>query len=137
MEKPELMTGYRDNYDTRDRNRLYRNKDRAWLGGVCAGISDWMGVNLTGLRVVTIIPAIPFTPVILIGYLVLWILVPKRPVDLYRDTREEEFWRNVRLSPTDTVSSLNRRFRDLDARLQKMEAWLTSSEYRINRELRD
>jgi phage shock protein C len=137
MEKPELMTGYRDNYDTRDRNRLYRNKDRAWLGGVCAGISDWMGVNLTGLRVVTIILAIPFTPVILIGYLVLWILVPKRPVDLYRDTREEEFWRNVRRSPTDTVSSLNRRFRDLDARLQKMEAWLTSSEYRINRELRD
>jgi len=137
MEKPDLMTGYRDTYDTRDRNRLYRNKDRGWIGGVCAGISDWMGVNLTALRVITVILALPFTPVILIGYLVLWILVPRRPVDLFRDVKEEQFWRGVRRSPTDTVSSLNRRFRDLDARLQKMEAWLTSSEYRIDRELRD
>ncbi len=131
------MTAQRDYYETHNRNRLYRNKDRAWIGGVCAGISDWMGVNLTALRVVTIILSIPFTPVILIGYLVLWILVPKRPVDLYRDSGEEAFWRGVRKSPTDSVSSLNRRFRDLDGRLQKMEAWLTSSEYRINRELRD
>jgi phage shock protein C len=131
------MTANRDNFESRDRNRLYRNKDRAWIGGVCAGISDWMGVNLTALRVVTIILAIPFTPVILIGYLVLWLLLPKRPLNLYRDAREEAFWRGVRRSPTDTVSSLNRRFRDLDARLQKMEAWLTSSEYRINRELQD
>jgi len=131
------MTGIRDTYDTRDRNRLYRNKDRAWIGGICAGISDWMGVNLTALRVITIILSIPFTPVILIGYLVLWILLPKRPVNLYQDGKEEAFWRGVRRSPTDTVSSLNRRFRDLDQRLQKMEAWLTSSEYRIDRELRD
>mgnify|MGYP001026887825 CR=1 FL=1 len=126
-----------ENHESHSRNRLYRNKDRGWIGGVCAGISDWMGVNLTALRVVTIILSIPFTPVILIGYLVLWILVPKRPVDLYRDESEEKFWRGVRRSQTDTVSSLNRRFRDLDDRLQKMEAWLTSSEYRINRELRD
>jgi len=131
------MTDYRDNSEFHDRNRLYRNKDRGWIGGVCAGISDWMGVNLTALRVIVVILAIPFTPVILIGYLVLWILVPKRPVNLYRDKKEEQFWRGVRRSPTDTVSTLNRRFRELDTRLQKMEAWLTSSEYRIDRELRD
>jgi len=137
MEKPNLMTAHRDHFDNRDRNRLYRNKDRGWIAGVCAGISDWMGINLTALRIVAIILAIPFTPVILIGYLVLWILLPKRPLNLYRDAGEEAFWRNVRRSPTDTVGALNRRFRELDTRLQKMEAWLTSSEYRINRELHD
>jgi len=131
------MTAHRDHFDNRDRNRLYRNKDRGWIAGVCAGISDWMGINLTALRIVAIILAIPFTPVILIGYLVLWILLPKRPLNLYRDAGEEAFWRNVRRSPTDTVGALNRRFRELDTRLQKMEAWLTSSEYRINRELHD
>ena len=62
------------------RNRLYRNKDRGLIGGVCAGISDWLGLNLTALRVIVVVLAIPFTPVILIGYVLLWILLPKRPV---------------------------------------------------------
>jgi len=119
------------------RNRLYRNKDRGLIGGVCAGISDWLGLNLTALRVIVVVLAIPFTPVILIGYVLLWILLPKRPVNLYRDPKEEAFWKEVRRSPTDTVSGLNRRFRELDGRLQRMETWLTSSEYRIDRELRD
>lgn len=119
------------------RNRLYRNKDRGILGGVCAGIADWTGFNLTALRIITVLLAIPFTAVIVVGYIVLWILIPKRPVNLYRDERDEEFWREVRRGPRDGVSRLNHRFRELDRRLQRMEAWLTSSEYRIDRELRD
>ena len=122
---------------TPDRNRLYRDKDRALLAGICAGLADWMGLNLTALRVIVILLAIPFTPVMIIGYLVLWILIPKRPRNLYRDRHEAEFWQEVRRSPSDSVGGLNRRFRELDDRLQRMERWLTSSEYRIDRELRD
>ncbi|QOC23605.1 envelope stress response membrane protein PspC [Wenzhouxiangella sp. AB-CW3] len=129
------MTDY--NPQRPSRNRLYRDKDRAILAGVCAGVADWTGVNRIALRLIVILLAIPFTPVIIIGYLVMWILVPKRPRDLYRDEREEAFWQEVRRAPRDGVGHLNRRFRDLDERLQRMEAWLTSSEYRIDRELRD
>ncbi|WP_376696894.1 envelope stress response membrane protein PspC [Wenzhouxiangella sp. EGI_FJ10305] len=124
-------------YERPRRNRLYRNKERSILGGVCAGIADWAGFNLTALRVITVLLAIPFTAVMVIGYVVLWILVPKRPINLYRDERDEAFWQEVRKGPKDGVSSLNHRFRELDKRLQRMEAWLTSSEYRIDRELRD
>lgn len=120
-----------------NRNRLYRDKDRAIFAGVCSGLADWTGFNLTALRVVTILLALPFTAVMIIGYLALWILIPKRPRDLYRDDDEQAFWQGVRRSPSDSVGGLNRRFRDLDGRLQRMEAWLTSSEYRIDRELRD
>ncbi|QKK03153.1 MAG: envelope stress response membrane protein PspC [Pseudomonadota bacterium] len=120
-----------------DRNRLYRNKDRSILAGVCAGISDWTGFNLTALRIITVLLAIPFTAVIVIGYVVLWVLVPKRPINLYRDPCDEAFWQQVRRGPRDGVNRLHQRFRELDRRLQRMEAWLTSSEYRIDRELRD
>ena len=120
-----------------NRNRLYRDKDRAIFAGVCAGIADWTGFNLTALRVITVLMALPFTAVIIIGYLALWILIPKRPRNLYRDEDEQEFWQEVRRSPSDSVGVMNRRFRDLDGRLQRMEAWLTSNEYRIDRELRD
>lgn len=123
--------------DHPNRNRLYRNKERSILAGVCAGIADWTGFNLTALRLITILLAIPFTAVIVIGYIVLWILIPKRPVNLFRDEREEAFWTEVRRGPRDGVNRLNQRFRELDRRLQRMEIWLTSSEYRIDRELRD
>lgn len=120
-----------------DRNRLYRDKDRGIFAGVCAGISDWTGFNLTALRIIVVLLALPFTAVMMIGYIALWILIPKRPRDLYRDQAEQVFWQEVRRSPSDSVGGLNRRFRELDGRLQRMEAWLTSNEYRIDRELRD
>ncbi|WP_376691585.1 envelope stress response membrane protein PspC [Wenzhouxiangella sp. EGI_FJ10409] len=126
-----------DEHDRPSRNRLYRNKQRSFLGGVCAGVADWAGFNLTALRVITVLLAIPFTAVMVVGYIALWILLPKRPANLYRDEREEAFWQEVRKGPKDGVSSLNHRFRELDKRLQRMEAWLTSNEYRIDRELRD
>ncbi len=122
---------------TPDRNRLYRDKDRAVLAGVCAGIADWMGFNLTALRVIVVLLTLPFTPVMIVGYLALWILIPKRPRNLYRDDGEQAFWQDVRRAPREGVSQLNRRFRDLDDRLQRMETWMTSSAYRIDRELRD
>ncbi len=119
------------------RNRLYRDKDRAIIAGVCSGLADWTGVNRVGLRLIVVLLAIPFTFVMVVGYLVLWLLLPKRPRDLYRDADDEEFWQEVRRSPRDSVGQLNRRFRGLDDRLQRMESWITSSEYRIDRELRD
>ncbi len=122
---------------TPDRNRLYRDKDRGLLTGVCAGIADWLGLNLTALRVIVVVLTIPFTAVMIIGYLALWILIPKCPRNLYRDEQEAEFWQEVRRSPTGSVGGMNRRFRELDDRLQRMERWLTSSEYRIDSELRD
>ncbi len=128
------MNNIRENVS---RNRLYRDKDRAVIAGVCAGLADWTGVNRVGLRLVVVLLALPFTFVMVVGYLVLWLLLPKRPRDLYRDEHDEEFWQEVRRSPRDSVGHLNRRFRDLDGRLQRMEAWITSSEYRIDRELSD
>ncbi|MEM7053345.1 MAG: envelope stress response membrane protein PspC [Pseudomonadota bacterium] len=125
----------RRTYESMSRNRLYRNKKRGILAGVCAGISDWTGINLTALRIIVILLAFPFTAVMLIGYVVLALLLPIKPEDLYRDPEHEEFWQEVRRAPTDTVSTLNHRFRSLDERLQRMEAWLTSREYRINKEL--
>lgn len=119
------------------RNRLYRDPNHALIAGVCSGIADWLGFNLTALRIIVVLLALPFTAVMVIGYLALWILIPKRPKNLYRDDDEKTFWQGVRRSPTDSVGQLNRRFRELDGRLQRMERWLTSSEYRIDRELRD
>lgn len=125
----------RDQYEDYSRNRLYRNRRRGLLAGVCAGISDWSGFNLTALRVGVVLLAIPFTAVIVIGYLALALLLPVAPVDMYADEADERFWRETRRAPVEGVSTLNNRYRRLDQRLQRMEAWLTSREYRIRNEI--
>lgn len=125
----------RDQYEGYSRNRLYRNRRRGLLAGVCAGISDWSGFNLTALRVGVVLLAIPFTAVIVIGYLALALLLPVAPADMYADEADERFWRETRRAPVEGVSTLNNRYRRLDQRLQRMEAWLTSREYRIRNEI--
>ena len=37
------------------RRRLYRNKDRAWFFGVCAGVADFFDVELWVVRLLTVI----------------------------------------------------------------------------------
>jgi len=129
----QIMT--RDQHESFNRNRLYRNRKRGLLAGVCAGVSDWSGFNLTALRVGVVLLAIPFTAVIIVGYLALALLLPVAPPDMYADEADERFWRETRRAPVEGVSTLNSRYRRLDERLQRMEAWLTSREYRIRQEI--
>jgi phage shock protein C len=50
----------------------------------------------------------------------------RKPAHLFKDSDDEAFWRSVVRRPTDTVSGLARRFRDLDDRLVRMERRVTS-----------
>lgn len=113
--------------------RFYRNADKAMLGGVCAGIADYFGFNLCITRLLAII-AFFTMPVTIIGYLALVVLVPSvsardesRPVD-------PEFHRAMRSSPSQTMGDVRGRFKSLDRRLARLEKYVTSSRYQLDRE---
>jgi phage shock protein C len=116
-------------------HRLYRNREKAILAGVCAGLADYFGFCTRGLRVVVAISAIFFMPFVFVSYLVLAILLPVKPQEGKLDEDKEEFWRNVSNAPSDVFSNVSHRFRELDLRMQKMEAFVTSREFEIDREL--
>ena len=69
------------------------------------------------------------------AYIILTLILPVKPRDLYIDENQENFWRGVSMAPTDVFSNLSQRFRELDLRLQKMEAYVTSKEFEMDREL--
>ncbi len=113
--------------------RFYRNADKAMLGGVCAGIADYFGFNLCVTRLLAVI-AFFTMPLTLLGYLALVLLVPSisaterpRPVD-------PVFHRAVRSSPSQTMSDVRSRFKSLDRRLARLEKYVTSSRYQLDRE---
>jgi phage shock protein PspC (stress-responsive transcriptional regulator)/predicted membrane protein len=60
--------------------RLVREPEDRRIAGVCAGLADRLGVDVSLVRVGAVVLAV-FTPVGLIAYLVAWAIVPERRPD--------------------------------------------------------
>lgn len=56
--------------------RLVRPMHKKKIAGVCAGFADYLGVDLTLMRIIWLCAAL-FTGVGFIAYLVCWIVMPK------------------------------------------------------------
>lgn len=121
-----------------DPRRMYRDRRRGVLTGVCAGVADYFGFSLTGTRIATVIAALPLFPWVIGGYVVLALVLPPRPEEpMYRDSDEEAFWRSVRKSPISTLSQVRHKFRELEVKTQRLERYVTSKHFRLDRDFRD
>jgi phage shock protein C len=65
--------------------KLTRSPDDKWLAGVCGGVSDYTGIDANLVRLVLAICTILGAGSLIIGYVVAWVLMPKRP-------RQETVW---------------------------------------------
>ena len=117
--------------------RLYRDTERGKIFGVCAGIADYFGFQVCATRWLTVIAAMFFMPFVMFAYIALAVLLPTKPRDMYRDDREEKFWRSMRTSPSTTFSNVRHSFRRMEARVQKMERYVTSPRFNLDREFAD
>lgn len=113
--------------------KLYRNRKRGVLFGVCAGLADYFGFDVTLTRIVVIIATMTAFPMIVLAYVLLAFLLPVKPDEL-DDPVREPLKRQVRSDPHYTLGSVRYRFRDLDARLQKLEKYVTSNRFQLDRE---
>ena len=58
--------------------RLARDRERAVLGGVCAGAARYIGVNVFWCRVVTVLAALCVPEFVVIAYIVGWVALDSR-----------------------------------------------------------
>ncbi len=56
---------------------LYRDKQRASIGGVCAGLADYFNVDITLVRALFLVALFGFGTGVLL-YIILWIVVPEK-----------------------------------------------------------
>jgi len=132
-----------DDYNRPPQRALTRNKVDGKLGGVCAGIGDYLGWDHTMVRILTILLII-FTGLPLLAYFILWVLMPKDPRAPYlREYREQVEARDRYKAPagtagsTTTYNDVRSKFRSLEVRLQDLERSITSKEWKLNRDFRD
>ena len=117
--------------------RLYRDVENGMLAGVCAGIGDYFGISVRGLRWLVFLSCAFAMPAIIIGYVVAVFLLPRKPAGMYDNEGEETFWRSVRRDPHYTCDDIRMKYRDLDRRLQGMEQYVTSPRFDLDQKFRD
>ncbi len=71
--------------DTRNQTwaskRIYRSRRERMAGGVAGGLAAYLGIDPTLVRLVFVLLTLACGGVGLLGYLILWIIVPEAPLD--------------------------------------------------------
>lgn len=119
------------------RTNFYLDKRNKRFMGVCAGVADYFGWDVTWVRIAAVVLTISgimgFLPLIYLA--TAWIANPK-PSALYGENPEaHQFWTQVRVAPKRTIREVRSSFRDVDRRLRDVEAYVTSSNASLSREI--
>lgn len=120
--------------------RLYRDKDKAILGGVCAGLAEYLGFNLKVTRFLAFITFLCAMPFAIIGYLAAVFLIPSSSSKVHVEAdndelRKEQLREEIRRAKPD-IEEVRRRYKSMDERLAKIEQYVTSSRYELDEKLR-
>lgn len=137
--------------------RLYRDADRAMLGGVCAGLARQFGLNLKVTRFLAFIAFLMAMPMAVLAYLAAVVLIP---AESRRDgviVERSRCWRarrskrrnrarkkrerhaehySVAPAPGPTVKDVRKKYQSLDKRLAELEKQVTSPRFQLEQEFR-
>ena len=118
------------------RTRFYRDTVNGKVMGVCAGIADYTGMDVTLVRIMMVAAILLGSgPPIVLYFIAGW-MTPKKPNDLsYVDDEDRRFWQGVRQSPTRSARDIRGRMRDIDRRLADIESYVTTENRSLAREI--
>ena len=121
------------------RTRFYKDKRHGKLMGVCAGIADYTGIDVTLVRVGVVLLTFATGGVgglgILAYFLAGWLAEDRPSAFLDEDREDRRFWQKVRAKPGNSVRDVRARFRDIDRRLADVETQVTSGNRRLADEI--
>lgn len=140
-------------YDSFRPRTFYRSADRAVLGGVCAGVADFYGLNLRVLRVLAVIAFFVAMPAAVVAYLAIVFLIPARADNGYDAAPQQRAPRQSRkdrraarkrarreatefstVAADEVAAEVRRKCQLLEQRLASLEKYITSSRYQLDKE---
>jgi phage shock protein C len=118
------------------RTRFYLDKRGGKLMGVCSGIADYTGLDVTLVRIMFVSAVFMSGGSILPLYFVAGFMADDKPGELAVENREEQkFWQGVRASPRRTARDIRSRLREIDRRLADIESYVTTENRSLAREI--
>ena len=118
------------------RTRFYRDKRNGKFLGVCAGIADYTGFDVTLVRICLIAAIIMGSGAPLLLYFIAAMMTSDKPRELVLADREDkQFWQGVRASPARSARDIRSRFKDIDRRLADIESYVTTENRSLANEI--
>ena len=117
------------------RTKFYLDKQNGKVLGVCSGIADYTGTDVTWVRVGTVLLTLATTGWVIIAYFVIGWVAQNRPYGLYEGPEDAKFWQGVRSNPKRSTAEVRSKFRDIDRRLADIEMMYTSRNSRLSDEI--
>lgn len=144
-------------FPRRERRRLYKDPDRGKICGVCAGLADYLGLEVWVVRIIAVSLLIFVNGAVLIAYIVMSLVLDPKPGHVsnrgcfgsekrrsnshqndesrpYRTT-VKDVWKSG-TSPKDLFTQVEDKFSVIEKKLQKMESYVTSNKFNLDQEFK-
>ena len=121
-------------------NKFYLDKENGMIAGVCAGIADYFGLDSWLVRIITITLLVFTNSLVIFIYILAWIVFDKKPDDYVVDELEKEFaFERIKRKVTSRngFSETFNRFAQLELRMRRLEAYITSKRFNLSKEIND
>ena len=143
----------------RDGKQLYRDTENARIAGVCAGIAEYFGLETWLVRILAVTGFFLLAgPFMFVAYIACWFILDKKPmndgvtVSTGSAQNRGKGWKNPMSSqshkvevktkvwqagepPKQAFHDIRHRFEKAEIRLRKIETYVTSREFQLNREI--
>lgn len=121
------------------RRTLMRDKAKGKIAGVCAGIAEHYHIEVWLVRIIAVTALIFSSSFVTVIYIALWfILDEKKPEPAALNTSQigvkTKVW-EAGEAPTRALQEIQQEFQAMEKSLQRMEHYVTSNSYKIDREL--
>lgn len=118
------------------RTKFYLDKQNAKWSGVCAGIAEYTGVDVTWVRVgavvLTLAGGFPWT---VIAYMATAWAAQSKPAGMYETVEDQKFWQRTRSNPSRSTAEVRSTLREIDRRIADIELHYTSRNSRLADEI--
>lgn len=128
------------NASNHSRDKFYLDKKHKLIGGVCAGLADYFGLDRWLVRIITITLFLFTNSLVICIYILAWIIFDNKPGDYIDDELEKEFAferMKRKFTSGNGFSDTRNRFNQLELRMRRLEAYITSKQFNLSREIND
>ncbi|KMV32119.1 envelope stress response membrane protein PspC [Photobacterium swingsii] len=123
---------------------LYRDPKNGKLGGVCAGVAEYFGLEVWLVRILTVsafLLGLGF--VVLVAYIAACLILDKMPEDrsqqqyVYKEHNVKQKSWQAGLPPEQVLRNVELELDDIEKNVRDIEAYVTSSTFNVQREFKN
>ncbi|MGX5914253.1 envelope stress response membrane protein PspC [Aliidiomarina sp. Khilg15.8] len=130
--------------------KLYRDPQQGKIGGVCAGLADYLGWEVWIIRIIAVTSLVFASSITFVAYCAMWFIIEAKPkasnesvvketvtTERTADGRKIEVKTRVweaGETPKEALRDIQQRFDEMESSLRCMESYVTSSEFKVRQE---